>query len=240
MNSILERHDKNAVIHTNSNDISVKIPMDRSILSIFNGVTSIEDGDDYVQEPYYIINSRTGKKRKILVRGNSWDSGRNEILVWEKLIRDSSLIPKIESRYFEISQKVKKFSEEKYLPIVKAIEKVGGKAHAQISHKHEGNQNWWLFDIDKNGVRFDWVDKTENPINLELGQKLYLIQRRLFEMYSREGKIYDVLLRVLQLKSIPLRNENINVVIFKINNRSYSLNLNSHSPYFIEHTIINL
>lgn len=70
------------------------------------------------------------------------------------------------------------------------ISRAGGKAHA-IPYPVVPEQRglWRLWIITSEGYYYDWVKKPAEPLNLEIGQRLYAADRRLYTVCPRLRKI---------------------------------------------------
>lgn len=101
----------------------------------------------------------------------------------------------LEKKYYRLLQRKNDFQQIRWHYHFHAILNAGGKAHAIPNNEYTGEQEkWWLFDIDENGAGWDWVDKPENPIHLELGQNFYKIWMYSSTVYSRVRK-YNIALQ---------------------------------------------
>lgn len=107
-------------------------------------------------------------------------------------IRKNRTVAQLESAYRRIEAKVLAIHDATVKSVIEQILANGGKAHAKVSHKYEGDIDpWWLYTVENSKlfhcVTFseEWVKTPENPINLELGQALYDNDRIVRELFQK-------------------------------------------------------
>lgn len=177
---------RNAEGEVSFNGIAVgKIPLNQSILSM--DFTNFQQGDDYTVDPLWVY--RNGKPvRKQLERVSEMDSGIPPVQVWRPNLED---LAKLEARFQNCLESYNEFMD-KWRAACKAIKVSGGKAHCQVTHEHDNGNGtidpWWLWHTSEDSIGFDWVPTPEKPINLELGNHFYHLDRWHREVSGRLWK----------------------------------------------------
>lgn len=184
---ILERNKDGVAII--DGETIIKVSPQRSILSyanseFINGGYYADDGYIYDFEGNHLLFGST--KRKHMQKAYSEE---DRVLVWEPIKED---LKKLEHRRWKILQAVKKFIKTIWKPAYNKILELN-QAHAQVKHKYQGEKDlWWLYSIcdfsGKKAITWDWVDKPNKPINLDIGNSYYYINKRLEDLLKRERK----------------------------------------------------
>jgi len=200
------------------------IPKDQSILSVF-GTNPI------------MANSIFGKDGWIYVDGKrvrKWYKSIDQITIWEPILDD---LPKLESRYTAISEKVDKFHSERYIPMFNKIVEVG-QAHAKPTHEYTGKQYaWWVYsarkyDGDSYSIGFDWLDEEpKEKLHVDIGQAYYHLERQIHRYYGYKYKFRKVLeyaINNLLMDNLPTGNGQILKLILNSRTFWYASIRNSH------------
>ena len=168
-------------------ELFAKIPSNQSVFGIDG---KFAKGEDYtIDENWVYLDNKPVRKQLHRVHGSDLQVGG--VNIWKPNISD---VKRLEERRWNQVKSVNDFNANKWFPVVKAIEASGGHAHAKPDHKFMGDQNrWWLWNVDKNSVGFNWVDAPEKVINQELGQRLYCLDRYSPSIYARLTKFNIVL-----------------------------------------------
>lgn len=189
---------RNELGEVSLNGIGVgKIPLDQSILSM--DWNNFVPGDDYTIDPLWVY--RNGKPvRKQLERVSEMDSGIPPIQVWKPNLED---LATLEARFQNCLESYNLFMD-KWRAACRAIRKASGKAHCNVTHKHDNGNGtidpWWLWRTSEDSIGFDWVSTPEKPINLELGNHFYHLDRWHREVSSRLWKFRIALNKAFIIK----------------------------------------
>ncbi len=218
METLIERHGNQA----NICGMDIILPENQLALSLC-GTPMMEDGDDFVSVPYYVVNRKTGKKKKYLVDGLSFNSrGNPAFYVWKKVVEDIAYLPTLEFRYQKILCAYKNFLSTQFTPAVEELGRVG-KAHYIIDEEH-----CWLYEYRDGGFTHNLVDIPSFLLNPEVGKKVHHITSVLGERWgNRMWHARSVLTRALQnvmTKKFYDRDHKKEVpafVSFVINGRTY-------------------
>jgi len=188
MEVLMERHGEKA----NVVGMNVKIPTDRSALSVLTTNNNIVDGAQFNKDSWIYVNGKKWRKWFITVGGTR---------IWEPILYD---IPKLENRYYSVKGKREYFIENKWKPLVEKMLEAGG-AHVKPVGNFDGEPSWWLYKVRSDGhtppqryVSFDWVNTPEHPKNVDLGRTYYLLEQQLSRYGSYLYKFKRVLERAIE------------------------------------------
>ena len=176
------------------NKTVIKVSPQRSVLSYANPHCGFVDGGDYADDGYiydavgrhFVFGKYTKRKhmRQVHIENDS-------VLIWEPIKEDLILL---ELRRWKMSQAVRKAFDTMFMPIYNQLIELG-QAHAKVkvNFKYKGDQPpWWLYTMSEvsgqKGIVGDWVDKSEEPINLDIGNKYHYATKRMQDFYSRKRR----------------------------------------------------
>jgi hypothetical protein len=238
---LFSREGNNATI----GDAKVRIPGDISVLALCGRKQNLYHGDDFTQDPDWVINTITGKRRKYLVRGNSMDDGCcDEILVWTKVLED---LPALEARYHKMREFYERHLEQVWKPTFAKLKKIK-KAHVKPIRKDTPNitesctsdeiksTDYWIYDADERGVSFQWCAKPKKMLNPKIGKEFYDMSRRSDVISYRVHKFRSVFTKVLQDLFYKI-NKDVDpyarpqFMLFEINGREYALNATQYGRH---------
>jgi len=171
--------------------ITCKIPTDRTALSVLAD-NHIVDSGDYNKDGWVYINEK--RVKKWFSRCYSPEESSISALIWLPILDD---VAKLEARYWKIYEKVQRFYQKHWKVLYdKIIE--AGEAHAKPTHKYTGDLHWWQYKRTDyfgghSSLSFDWVKEPEEPVNIELGQRYYHIDRQIDRYYRYLGMFRVVL-----------------------------------------------
>lgn len=169
---------------------SCKIPLDKSMLSIFaTGANAMIKNGHYKEDGWIYVGKKKVKK---------WFSRWENLRVWEPVLND---VAALERRYQRVLDFRKKEHETKFDPIFEKLAKVE-KAHAQPTHKYTGDRQWWIWRVSDSPYGkcygFDWVDEPETPLHHDIGQKFYEVDRRMHDIGKRVWAFRIILERAIE------------------------------------------
>jgi hypothetical protein len=173
------------------------IPSNISALSILATNRFIPDSD-YREDGYIYVNNKPVKK---------WYKNIDDVKVWFPTMKD---IKTLQQRYDAIKKVYDEYWKNFNAPAFEAVMKVK-KAHAKITHEFQGEYDpWWLYTASQDspgqgGISFDWVDKPNKPINLEIGNNYYKTSKRLEQIGGRMWRFRKVLMQAINEKVYEIK-----------------------------------
>lgn len=162
--------------------INFKVPPDQLAVSVMSH-NHIQDGDDFRVDGW--VYNKGERTRKWLSRLN--DNGERH-LIWHPKLDD---LPALELKRWKAVVYWDKFHKEVWHPAFQALWEVK-QAHAQVLHPYKGEkiQPWWLYTASDDGMGpafgYNWVDMPQEPLNLEVGNRLYQVEQRTKEIRRRK------------------------------------------------------
>ena len=193
------------------------------------GANVLQDGDEFRDDGWVYNNERRCRK---------WFGNLNaqgiRARIWEPKLK---CLEMLEAKRWKGVQYLKGYYKGEWNAAYEAITSLGGEKivdNCQITHKHKSDKEWWLYKFsltkspftlnDTYAWTFDWVDKPEHPIHLELGQKFYEVDQHSRTIAKRKGifleafnvAMNDWLREHNELRAIPGKTLKVN-----INGRSY-------------------
>ena len=164
------------------------VPADRSMLSVFDGNSSVLVGGDYRTDGWIYLDGK--RMKKYLVR-------QEGVRFWEPVKKD---IAKLEARYWKVLEYARKHFVETWRPAAEALVKVK-KAHVKVEElaKSQNIDPWRLYngrpttDSDWGGISFDWVPTPKKPVHLKIGTTYYNVSNRQDELWGRVSKFRKIL-----------------------------------------------
>jgi hypothetical protein len=221
MEIIMER---NAEGEVKVGNITCKVPTDRTALSILGDNIPVNGGEFKKDGWIYVDGKRV---KKWFNRCYSPNGSSLSAVIWPPILED---VAKLEARYWKISEKVEKFYRNHWQTLYDQIIKAG-EAHAKPTHKYTGDLHWWHYKrteyvgnkYARFALSFDWVEEPEKPVNFKLGQRYYLIDRKLNRYYRYLGMFRTVLEKAIDNYLTKYhRAEKPGVTMrFEINGRNY-------------------
>lgn len=219
----LAQRDANGIVTAYGGDASVqiKIPRDRSMLSILGSSTAgkICTGYEYREDGYVYLEDKRIKKWYVSV-----STFGNDIQVWEPSLDD---VVALEARYWRVKQAGMYWYINFHQPLVKKIYDAGGHAHAKILHS-ECDVPWYLYDVGYREpyglcVGFNWCDRVpESPVNLDLGQEYYQLDCYSRSVGQRSWKFSRALMRAIDHYLAKRLPDKAGVILkLSINGRNY-------------------
>jgi len=198
-----------------------KVPTNRTALPILAD-NRIVNGCDYNKNGWVYVDGK--RIKKWFSRCYSPEESSISALIWLPVLDD---VAKLEARYWKILGKVKKFYREHWKIYYDRIIEAG-KAHAKPTHKYTGDLHWWEYKRynhfdGHSALSFDWVEEPKEPVNLELGQEYYHIDRKITRYYQYLGMFQVVLSQAISkyLKKYHKVEHPGITLRFEINGRNY-------------------
>ena len=143
------------------------------------------DGDDFRNDGWVYNQGKRTRKWFGNVFMHGTDMGR----IWEPKYLD---IPTLEAKRWKMVQRYRKWTQEVWMPVWDAVKQVG-QAHAKVCHEYSGKCDpWWLYTFhDYGGISMDWVSEPAEPLNLEIGQRYYYVERDALQTMSTRKSLFD-------------------------------------------------
>ena len=168
---LFERKNDTVQINTEcGHPVTVKVPNDRSMLSLFSENNSFNDGEVYAKDGYVYLNKK--KLRKWFGARSGWNS------FWPPLLDQ---VPRLENTYQRLSKRNnaiwrKLWDIVEQLAATSPTKKNEWQAHGKTSHR------WRLYTVSRGAhsrnpnelsFGFEWLDKKPTKlIQPKLGQQL--------------------------------------------------------------------
>jgi hypothetical protein len=196
------------------------IPEDMSMFSVF-AINDFVSSGEYREDGYVYVGEKLIKK---------WYKNVEDVLVWFPILKD---IKKLQCRYLKVLDEYRGYLNTEYHFAFKELVKVK-KAHAIITHKYKGSCDpWWFYQTDKyeghEGISWDWIDKPDNPINLDIGNLYYRTEKRLQQLGGRVYRFRKVLEYAISDRILRVEGELGQILQFKVGDRIYWFNRSKYS-----------
>lgn len=188
--------------------VTAVVPQTRSALGII-ATNGLINGAEYRDDGMVYFNGTPIRK---------WHVTQNGIRLWEPKLKD---LPAL----YDLYKRTQAANENAWKVIQALLDKMWGnhkkgdviKAHAKPYHHFvpaaSMQDPWWEYCINDYGqglsFGFQWLDeKPKRLINPELGQKLYILERRWYENTCRRaGKVRTIFYDAMK-SSLPKATEN--------------------------------
>jgi hypothetical protein len=203
--------------------INFTMESDKTVLSMAQHFSTIEDGDDFgVKERYYITKAN-GKRQKLLARGEYYND--YQVLVWEKRLSNEMIdetLKHVSNNMEKIEEKRSNYWNNNVQPLLKKLFENGGVGYCKGS-KYIQKITAYESEYVKGGYTYcnsacyDQEELKADFTNEQIAKKILAVDKRHDQLLKRYSKFYSVFKRLIEKKYYIVKDNRSNPLDFVLN-----------------------